>query len=42
MALKEYEFQGSTWQFEESQAPKGAVEVKSKPINNKARTPRDK
>jgi hypothetical protein len=40
MALKEYEWHGSTWLFDESDAPDGAVEVKSKP--NKARTPRNK
>lgn len=38
--LKEYEWRGSTWQFEETQAPKDAepiVPVKAvKPARNKA------
>lgn len=37
MALKEYEYRGSTYKFEESKAPKGA-----KLINRKARTPQNK
>lgn len=43
MALKEYEYNGSTYQFEEGQEPAGAVEVKQAPQpKNKQRTPKNK
>lgn len=37
--LKEYEWRGSTWQFEESQAPKDAVPVKAADTASKAKEP---
>lgn len=41
MALKEYAYQGRTYQFEESEAPEGAVELL--PRNAKAsQAPADK
>lgn len=42
MALKNYEFNGGTWQFEDSEAPKGAVEVKGDKPANKSATPTNK
>lgn len=42
MALKQYEWNGGTWQFEESEAPEGAVEVKAKKPANKTRTTKNK
>lgn len=45
MKLKEYSYLGSTYQFEEGAAPKGAVPVgeKAKPApKNKAKTPANK
>lgn len=51
MGLKEYEYRGATYQFDEDNAPDGAVEVKQaekrenkqapKP-QNKQRTPKNK
>lgn len=37
--LREYEWRGSTWQFEESKAPEGAVPVKVAAVARKAREP---
>lgn len=51
MALKEYEWNGSTWQFEDGAAPKGAVlvsaekpstQAKKRTAPNKSRKPADK
>lgn len=45
MALKIYEWQGRTWQFEESEAPAGAKPVQAKQAKapaNKARRAPDK
>lgn len=42
MALKNYEYNGGTYQFDDSDVPDGAVEVKaSKPLN-KAAAPENK
>ena len=42
MALKEYSFNGSTYQFDDSAVPVGAVEVKAVVPVNKAVTPSNK
>lgn len=42
MALKNYEYNGATWQFEDSEAPDGAVEVKAEKTANKSATPENK
>ena len=45
MALKEYKWRGSTWQFEEDDAPSDAVPVtaaKRRKAPNKAAKPADK
>ena len=42
MALKNYRFNGSTYQFDDSAVPDGAVEVKAVVPENKAVTPRNK
>ena len=44
MALKEYVWNGHTWQFEETEAPEGAVlvERKAATAQNKARKPANK
>lgn len=42
MALKEYEYEGKTYLFEDQDVPKGATEVKQKLAPaNKARTKTD-
>lgn len=42
--LKTYLYNGKQWQFEEKEAPAGAVEVKAKPaaVPNKAKKPANK
>ena len=40
--LKEYVWRGSTWQFDEKDAPKGAVPVDDPKPAAKARAPRNK
>lgn len=49
MALKEYAYQGRTYQFEESEAPEGAVELRPRdakaaqaPADKAARKPANK
>ena len=42
MALKNYEFNGATYQFDDSDVPDGAVEVKAEKPSNKSVTPADK
>lgn len=42
MALKNYEYNGGTYQFDDSDAPVGAVEVKAVKPQNKSVTPADK
>lgn len=42
MVLKEYEWRGSTYQFEEGKQPKDAVEVKAKAPQNKQVKPKNK
>ena len=42
MALKIYEYRGATFQFDDSDVPDGAVEVKASKPENKAVTPEDK
>lgn len=42
MALKEYEYNGSTYQFDESNVPAGAVLVKQVEPKNKQVTPANK
>lgn len=42
MALKEYEWNGSTYQFDPKEAPADAVEVKSSKPANKAVTAENK
>lgn len=42
MALKNYEYNGGTWQFEDDEAPEGAVEVKAAKPANKSATPENK
>jgi hypothetical protein len=42
MALKNYEYNGATYQFDDSDAPDGAVEVKAATPKNKSVTPEDK
>lgn len=42
MALKNYEYNGGTYQFDDEDVPDGAVEVKASRQHNKAVTPTDK
>lgn len=42
MALKIYEYNGATFQFDDSDVPAGAVEVKAAAPANKSVTPEDK
>lgn len=42
MTLKNYEYRGATFQFDDSDVPDGAVEVKASKPENKAVTPEDK
>lgn len=42
MALKNYEYNGGTYQFDDSDVPDGAVEVKASMPQNKAVTPENK
>lgn len=42
MALKNYEYRGATFQFDDSDVPDGAVEVKAAKPQNKSVTPADK
>lgn len=42
MALKNYEYNGGTYQFDDSDAPDGAVEVKASTTANKSATPSNK
>ena len=45
MALKIYNWRGFKWQYEESEAPEGAVEVKAEdapPANKARRAPANK
>ena len=42
MALKNYEYNGATYQFDDSDVPDGAVEVKAATPKNKSVTPEDK
>ncbi|MDU6757678.1 hypothetical protein [Actinomyces sp.] len=42
MALKQYEYRGSTWQFEEGKQPAGAVEIETGQAQTKARRPANK
>ena len=45
MALREYKWRGSTWQFEDGDAPSDAVlvtEAKRRKASNKAAKPADK
>lgn len=44
MALKEYEYKGSTYQFDDGDVPKGAVLVatKAREPQNKSRQPKSK
>jgi hypothetical protein len=39
MALKNYEYNGSTYQFDDSDVPDGAVEVKAEKPSNKSVAP---
>lgn len=40
--MKEYEYNGSTYQFDEDNVPDGAVEVKAAPANKQAEKPKNK
>jgi hypothetical protein len=42
MALKNYEYNGSTYQFDDSDVPDGAVEVKAERPSNKSVAPANK
>lgn len=42
MALKNYEYRGSTYQFDDSDVPEGAVEVKAATPANKSVKPENK
>lgn len=42
MALREYEYGGLTYQFDDQDVPEGAVEVKQIVPQNKAYTPANK
>jgi hypothetical protein len=42
MALKNYEYNGGTYQFDDSDVPDGAVEVKAGKPANKSVTPTNK
>jgi hypothetical protein len=42
MALKNYEYNGGTYQFDDSDVPHGAVEVKAAAPANKSVTPENK
>ena len=42
MALKNYEYNGATYQFDDSDVPDGAVEVKGDKPVNKSVTPKNK
>lgn len=42
MALKNYEYNGGTYQFDDSDVPEGAVEVKAYTPQNKSATPENK
>lgn len=42
MALKNYEYNGGTYQFDDSNVPVGAVEVKASKPENKSATPENK
>jgi len=42
MALKVYEYNGATFQFDDADVPDGAVEVKASKPQNKSVTPEDK
>lgn len=42
MALKNYEYNGGTYQFDDSDVPDGAVEVKASKAQNKSVTPENK
>lgn len=42
MALKNYEYNGATYQFDDSDVPDGAVEVKASKPENKSVTPENK
>jgi hypothetical protein len=42
MALKNYKYRGSTFQFDDSDVPDGAVEVKAATPENKSVTPENK
>jgi hypothetical protein len=42
MALKNYEHNGSTYQFDDSDVPDGAVEVKAEKPANKSVAPENK
>lgn len=40
--IKQYRYKGLQWQFEESEAPAGAVEIKAEQPKNKAKKPANK
>lgn len=42
MALKNYEYNDGTYQFDDSDVPDGAVEIKSERPANKSATPSNK
>lgn len=42
MALKNYEYNGGTYQFDDSDVPAGAVEVKAEKPANKSVAPENK
>jgi len=42
MALKNYEYNGGTYQFDDSDVPDGAVEVKAAAPSNKSVKPENK
>jgi hypothetical protein len=42
MALKNYEYKGATYQFDDSDVPSGAVEVKAASPANKSVKPENK
>lgn len=42
MALKNYEYNGGTYQFDDSDVPDGAVEVKAEKPANKSVAPENK
>lgn len=42
MALKNYEYHGATYQFDDSDVPAGAVEVKAARPENKSVAPENK